>query len=136
MNFILHNSVCKDIGQLKLEHIINRAVFLAPKAYYLDLLAKPTSSSIPIIKIKGLNKEAINKVLETELTFNKFYTLLFKDSTFSIQQSKWFKNLSEGSIKILDQGYEIKHNSNKRQLIYNTDNRLIATKPYILPLNK
>jgi hypothetical protein len=46
---------------------------------------------------------------------------------------KWFKNLSEGSIKVIEQSYAIKHNSNKRQLIYDND-ILISTKPYSFPL--
>ena len=123
------DSTGKDIGQLKLEHVINRAVFLAPKAYYLDL----GITEKPIIKIKGLNKEAVNMAMETELTFFKFYNLLYKDSTQNIKQTKWFKNLSQGSIEILEQSYEIKHNHNKRKLVF-INNILVSTKPYILPI--
>jgi hypothetical protein len=49
---------------------------------------------------------------------------------------KWFKNLSEGTINILNQSYSIKHNNNKRELLYNENDMLISTKPYVLPLNK
>lgn len=133
LELIYPNIIGKGIGQLKLEYSIYRAVFLGPKAYYLDLI----NGTKPIIKIKGLNQEAISNTIESELTFNKFYSLLFKTDTGplsqNIIQTKWFKNISEGSIKVLEQSYEIKHNSNKRQLIYNGFNRLIGTKPYVLP---
>ena len=65
LNLILPDIVGNNIGQLKLEYIINKAIFL-------DL----ANNFTPIIKIKGLNKNAISLTMENELTFNKFYGLL------------------------------------------------------------
>ena len=136
IELIYPNIIGKGIGQLKLESTIKRAVFLGPKAYYLEL-DSPINDTKPIIKIKGLNKEAVNTSMLNELSFSRFYSLLFKNDNGPISQNviqtKWFKNISEGPIKVLEQSYEIKHNSNKRQLIYNESNRLIGTKPYVLP---
>ena len=130
---IYPNSTGKALGQLKLEHTIKKAVFLGPKAYYLE----PINSAAPVIKIKGLNKQAVDSSSLKELSFYKFYSLLFKNEdgplNMEVLQTKWFKNISEGSIKVLEHSYSIKHNNNKRQLIYNKAGRLVNTKPYVLP---
>jgi hypothetical protein len=60
---------------------------------------------------------------------NDFETLLNKDVFIQKHQSKWFRNLSEGKINILEQVYTLKVTENKRQLIYK-NNKLIGTKPY------
>jgi hypothetical protein len=49
MNTIFNDIIGNKLGQLKLECVINRAVFLAPKAYCLELVNQEQ-----IIKIKGL----------------------------------------------------------------------------------
>ena len=135
LELIFPNIVGKGIGQLKLEHIIKKAVFLGPKAYFLEPI-NSAGYARPVIKIKGLNKLAVNKALEEELTFNKFYSLLFKTDTgplnMEVLQTKWFKNISKGSIDVLEHSYSIKHNNNKRELVYNNFNRLVLTKPYVI----
>lgn len=92
LNYIIYNQVGKDIGQLKLEYIIKRAVFLGLKAYYLELV----DNIKPVIKIKGLNKEVINSNMENELSFNKFYSLLFKDALGPVGT-----NIKEGIIRLI-----------------------------------
>jgi hypothetical protein len=47
-------------------------------------------------------------------------------------QEKWFRKLEEAKITILEQVYTLKVNENKRRLVYNTNNKLIKTKPYEL----
>lgn len=116
-----------DIGQLKLEYKINKAIFLGPKAYFLEL-----DNEKKIVKIKGLNRDVVKAAVDKDLDFNKFYGLLFKEASVNLYQKKWYKNISNGSIEILLQSYEIKHNSNKRQLIYDKNNKLIATTPYVI----
>lgn len=127
MNRIFPNIIGNEIGKLKLEYKINRAVFLGPKAYYLEL-----DNNKNIIKVKGLNSNVANN---SDISIEKFHHLLYKDNTLNMQHDKWFKNLSEGTINILNQSYEIKHNANKRELIYDTNDMLISTKPYILKNN-
>jgi hypothetical protein len=49
-----------------------------------------------------------------------------------LTNDKWFRNLSEGKINILNQIYTLKVNENKRKLIYNKNNKLISTEAYKL----
>lgn len=105
------------LGKLKLENTCNKAIFLAPKVYCLE-----TEDNNFIYKVKGLKHEI-------ELTKSDFESLLFKDAFLQKSQSKWFRNLSEGQINILEQVYTLKVTENKRQLIYK-NNKLIGTKAY------
>ena len=40
------------------------------------------------------------------------------------------RNISKGQIKLLEQVYTLKLTDNKRELIYNKNNKLVSTKPY------
>jgi DNA polymerase type B, organellar and viral len=59
------------LGLMKLENVINKAVFLAPKVYALI-----TNDGKEIVKVKGLSHDVISK-----LTFNDLEVLLIKDSS-------------------------------------------------------
>jgi len=107
------------LGQLKLEHIITKAVFLAPKVYALI-----TEDGKEIIKVKGLTNEVISK-----LTFKDLEALLIKDSNREFTQEKWFKSLINSEITTNDMLYTLKATSNKRELIYN-NGIFSETKPY------
>ena len=113
----------KILGKLKLEHVCKEAVFLTPKVYCLL-----TESGEFIHKIKGLNHDVV-------LTFEDFENLLVKNVFIEKSQTKWFRNLSEGKINLLNQIYTIKVNDNKRELIYK-NNKLIATKAYKINKDK
>jgi DNA polymerase elongation subunit (family B) len=56
----------KILGKMKLEHIINKTIFLAPKVYYLE-------NGKVIYKVKGLSHDI-------ELTMKDFENLLYKHS--------------------------------------------------------
>lgn len=58
---------------------------------------------------------------------------MLKDYGLNIPQVKWIKDLNQGTIDVIEQGYIISANANKRELVYNEDNLMIATKPYVLP---
>jgi len=111
------------LGKLKLEGIYDQAVFLAPKVYALQ------NQDGLIVKIKGLSKEAI---LKNNINMEALTALLAKDSNIQVNQNKWFRSLSEGTISILDQTYNLKITGNKRELIYNSEGLLIGTKSLIL----
>lgn len=113
----------KMLGKLKLEYVCKKAIFLAPKVYYLE-----TIDDKIIYKVKGLSPDI-------ELTLNDFENLLFKDNYLSKSQVKWRKNLHEGNISIINQLYTIKVTDNKRKLIYD-NNILIGSTPYIINENK
>ena len=113
----------KALGKMKLENVLTKATFLAPKVYYLE-----TEDGKIIYKIKGLKHEI-------ELSRTEFEQLLYKDRILQKTQTKWFRNLSDGHIKILEQVYSLKVTENKRKLIYK-NGKLIGTKPYKINKNK
>ena len=113
----------KALGKMKLENVLSKAIFLAPKVYYLE-----TDDGKIIYKVKGLKHEI-------ELTKNDFEQLLYKDRILQKSQSKWRRNLSDGQIKILEQVYSLKVTDNKRKLIYK-NGKLIGTKAYKINKNK
>jgi hypothetical protein len=108
------------LGQFKLEHTINRAVFLAPKVY-----AFINKDGTEIIKVKGLSKEALSDIHVRDLEL-----LLIKNSSLEFNQSKWYKKIIEGEITVNEIAYTLKSTSNKRSQIY-VDNIFSNTKPYI-----
>lgn len=112
------------LGQMKLENVLTDAIFLAPKVYYLE-----TIDGKVIYKVKGLSHNI-------ELTKNDFIDLLNKNSYLEKSQIKWRKNLQEASISVINQLYTLKVTDNKRNLIYNENNKLIGTIPYTINENK
>ena len=114
----------KVLGKLKLEHVCDKAIFLTPKVYFLETVDNKT-----IYKVKGLKHEI-------ELSIKDFEKLLFKDALIEKTQTKWFRNLTEGKIDILNEIYTLKVTDNKRKLVYNNNNKFIGTKPYIINENK
>jgi len=109
----------KILGKMKLENSIDKAIFLAPKMYYLE-----AENGKVIYKVKGLSHDV-------ELTKDDFENLLFKESTLQKIQTKWIKFLSKGHIQVLDQMYTMKVTENKRKLIYK-NGKLIGTQPFII----
>lgn len=55
---------------------------------------------------------------------------MYKNALIEKSQTKWFRNLSDGKINLLNELYTLKVNDNKRKLIYNNNNKLIGTKAY------
>jgi len=111
------------LGQMKLESVIHKAVFLAPKVYGLvDVAGKE------IIKVKGITEEVAKG-----LSFNDLEELLVKDSSKEFTQEKWFKKVIAGEITTSDVIYTLKVTSNKRAPIYNYYNGIEfynSTRPY------
>jgi hypothetical protein len=58
-----------------------------------------------------------------------FEQLLYKNAIIKKDQTKWFKNLSEGKIQVLEQVYTLQVTDNKRKLIWK-NNKLVSTKAY------
>lgn len=107
------------LGQLKLEHIIERAVFLAPKVYGLvDVDGTET------IKIKGVTSDVTSNI-----NINDLEKLLIKDSSKVFNQNKWYKSLIKGNIHITDVLYNLKVTSNKREAVY-FEGIFDGTKPF------
>jgi hypothetical protein len=105
----LHEAMVGSLlGQVKLEHVVERAVFLAPKVYGLV-----TVDGQEVIKVKGLTSEAAS-----QLNVNSLFSLLAEDSSKSFMQEKWHKKLLDGGISVSEVAYTLKGNSNKRRAIY------------------
>jgi hypothetical protein len=111
-----------ELGKLKLETVSSKAIFIAPKCYYLK-----TNDNNEIFKVKGLNKLGLSS-----LTMGEFASLLYKDKQIQKTQTKWIRSISESTIYLRDDIYTIQQTSNKRELLYNKSNALIGTKPYII----
>lgn len=111
--------VGSNIGQLKLEHIIVDAIFLAPKVY-----AFKTIEGKEIVKIKGITQDT-----KSDINFAMVESLLVKDSSKEFNQEKWFKKTLEGDITVSELAYTLKATSNKRMPIYNKG-IFVGTKPY------
>lgn len=111
-----------QLGLFKLEHVIERAVFLAPKVY--ALVTKNDGKEI--IKIKGVTKNAIQK---ERISYAILENILHVNLGVRIDQEKWFKDIANGRITTTMNTYNLKATANKRELIYN-ENYLIGTKPY------
>jgi DNA polymerase type B, organellar and viral len=112
------------LGKMKLENVLTKAIFLAPKTYCLL-----TEDDKLIYKVKGFSHDI-------ELTMDDFESLLFKESVLKKLQTKWNKHISEGHIKVIDQLYTLKVTENKRKLIYDNNNKLITTVPYVINKDK
>jgi hypothetical protein len=106
------------LGQLKLEHLISKAIFLAPKVYgIVDTDGNET------IKIKGVTDE-----VSSDIHIGDLEQLLMLDSSRVFNQQKWYKSLIKGEIHITDLLYNLKVTSNKREAIY-VDNIFHNTDP-------
>jgi hypothetical protein len=100
----------KGLGQLKLEYIVKKAVFLAPKVYALI-----TEDGQEIVKVKGITPQAL---INENIHFNDIANLLIQDSTREFTQEKWYKSIIKGTITVSDIAYTLKATSNKRQAVY------------------
>lgn len=125
LNELINNIVdSKILGKLKIETISSRAIFISPKVYYLKTL-----EGEEIYKVKGLNKNTL-------LTHIDFETLINKNSKIIKTQDKWYKDISKGHIEVKNHFYTLQQTENKRELVYNTSNQLVGTKPYKLINNE
>ena len=73
--------VGNELGQMKLEYVIEQAVFIAPKVYGFI-----TDDNKQILKVKGLSHEAIN-----ELQISDLELLLIKGGHKEVNHKKWYK---------------------------------------------
>jgi len=116
-----------ELGKLKLEGIYPDAVFLAPKVYALK------NKEGEIVKIKGLSKESI---ITNNINIETLKYLLDEDTKSEFLQNKWNRNIDKGNITLLEQLYTLKITTNKRNLVYNENNKLIGTYPFSLKNGK
>ena len=108
--------ISKDLGKLKLEHVFTKAIFLSPKVY-----AGVTVDNKKVMKIKGYKHK---------ISFDEFNNLLYKNNSIELPQQKWYKDIQHSKITMSDQIYTLTMTTNKRQLLFNHENKFIGIKPY------
>lgn len=106
---------------MKLEHVFNKSVFLAPKVY------DGITSNYEYVKVKGV---------KNPIGFADLLPLLSKDKTLEIKQNKWYRNIANGHIAIKNEIYTLMITDNKRKLIYDSNNKFIDTNPLTLKNGK
>jgi len=70
-----------ELGKMKLEHIFNKAVYLAPKVY------GGKTNDYEYVRIKGL---------KNPISFKELSTLLDKNRKLNSYQEKWYRDMSKG----------------------------------------
>lgn len=96
--------VGKQLGQMVLEKEYKEFVSLAPKVYG-GILTNGKEFS----KIKGY---------KNTISFEELKSLLIKDKSLELNQTKWFRFIGKGTISIKSQIYTLIPTQNKRKLIY------------------
>ena len=94
----------------------DEGVFISPKVY------GGINSKYEYVKVKGL---------KNPISFAQLKSLLKKDQILNITQEKWYRNISEGNIRIMNEIYTLIATENKRKLIYDGD-ILIGTEPFVI----
>lgn len=106
------NFIGKDLGKMKLEYNFIEGTFLSPKVYG-GLYFNDNQQLKSITKVKGF---------KNKLDYFKLKSLLNENSSLSLKQDKWYKNINEGNISIKEQLYILFTTDNNRQLIKKTIN--------------
>lgn len=113
--------VGKELGQFKLEHVFEEAVFLAPKVYG-GLVLNKDGTITEIIKAKGF---------KGILSYAQMKALLVLNSAQELTHEKWFRSFEDGNITIKDSIYTLRVTANKRKNIY-VDNIFTDTQPLVI----
>lgn len=98
-----------ELGEFKLEFEISEGVFLCPKVYGIIYIDSRTNTKQEVVKIKGA---------KNPISFNSLKDLLKLNEKKEINQAKWYRDISNGSIYIKDELYTLVVTESKRQLIF------------------
>lgn len=80
------------LGKLKLEHVFNEVVYLAPKVY------AGKANDYEYTRAKGV---------KDSISYSDIKPLLVKGESIKINQDKWYKNIGEGHITVKDEIYTL-----------------------------
>lgn len=106
--------VGQELGQFKLEHVFDEAVYLAPKMY------GGKTADYEYVRIKGL---------KNPIPFDELLKLLQKGNSLVKDNQKWYKKIGEGHIFIKNEIYTLSITDSKRQLLFDQNNKFYDTKP-------
>lgn len=124
------------LGKFKLEYTIDEGVFITPKVYALNLV-----DGTQILKIKGL-KKTVNSTIpaDNRISLSDLKSLLSNNPEFSnkikLENNKWYRDMKNEEIKIIDSFYSLSLNENKRSLITDVDGNIINTLPFNISTSK
>ena len=79
------------------------------------------NSKYDLAKVKGLN---------STVSYNDLKNLLYKDNILKVKNEKWYRDLKDGHIISKNEIYSLMITSNKREIIYDNQNKFINTKPF------
>lgn len=113
----------KILGRYKLLKIIEKALFITPKVYYLFEKNKQITN-----KFKGVKKKDL-------LTYDDYYSFLKKDYIYTTNDTLIRKNINTFTIWNIISKKEYDFNSKKYIKIYDNDNIFIETKPIFIEKN-
>lgn len=125
----------EDLGQMGFEGHFAQGVFIAPKLYALTLDGYSNETDpvkrkrLSSVTIKGLKLDSSG---QSPVSFDQVMELLQKDHRIRIHQDVWHRNLELANIKVVDSLYSMMVTDNKRELVYNTSDKFVDTKPYTL----
>ena len=108
------------LGELKLENIAEKGIFLSPKVYGLKDVKINDITVSDVFKAKGLKNEE-------HMSFTDYERLLNKDEVFRTSQQKWFRNISEGTIRIAELSTMVRINEGKRVVVTDLKDQFIDT---------
>ena len=109
------------LGSMKLENIFDEAIFIAPKVYggvISNSVTKPNLNN-SILVIRGLNlteKESINYFTVKQI--------MKRDGKIRLKQDKWYRDISNSTIKVTREIFTIMKTDNKREIIYDQNTEL------------
>lgn len=104
--------VGKEIGEMKLEHVWEKAVYISNKAY----IGVDKEGEI-YRRIRGVKVNS-SEFRNNPIDYSDMEKLLDKESFIKVPQVRWFRSYKEGKILIKDTTYKLEGNDNKRISIY------------------
>lgn len=131
----------KELGEMKLEFVARRGIFLAPKVYAVELFrpedleafSKGLVDGKYLIKIKGVS--FTSPYHKPKISFNNFIDLLAKGKIVEIVQERMSKATEQSTIRVLKLIYNLRVTENKRRLLTRRG-FYFKTMPYHIVKNK
>lgn len=111
-----------QLGKMKYEYTFKWMVSPGAKVYG-GILKNPYKGVDEIVKVKGLTKP---------ISSHKLSTILYKDNPLKIHQEIWRRVIADSTILIKDQKYTLATNEYKRELLYDSNKKIIRTFPLII----
>jgi hypothetical protein len=112
------DQVGPGLGPMKLEHLIKEGIFIAPKLYYLHVVAEPPKKAAVIVKARGIGGDL------TLAEFEQLYNM----QTITRTKDKWFTDINIGGVTVKKISLHLSPFSLKRYPIFK-DGKWVDTSP-------